>query len=158
MSAVHQSGDTTPFTTRRHFRSTPQISLCRPDGRFPPERLFWRLFSDDLRCKTYAAVLGARTRVPVLPHYTRGRWGGSEGGGGERAQGGKRPSFLFNPPGGPHGQTESGVGHSPSMLEPVRPEAMSPDRALCLPTLSHFVIVNKTSLSLCILNPEVLFL
>ena len=29
------------------------------------------------------------------------------------------------------------------MLEPERPEAVSPDRALCLPTLSHFLIVNK---------------
>jgi hypothetical protein len=35
----------------------------------------------------------------------------------------------------------------PSMLEPVRPGAVSPDRALCLPTFSHFLIVNKTSLS-----------
>ena len=34
------------------------------------------------------------------------------------------------------------------MLEPVRPEAVLPDRALCLPTFSHFLIVNKTSLSL----------
>jgi hypothetical protein len=41
-----------------------------------------------------------------------------------------------------------GVEYSPSMLEPVRPGAVSPDRALCLPTFSHFVIVNKTSLSL----------
>ena len=41
-----------------------------------------------------------------------------------------------------------GVEYSPSMLEPVRPEAVSPDRALCLLTFSHFVIVNKTSLSL----------
>jgi hypothetical protein len=41
-----------------------------------------------------------------------------------------------------------GVEYSPSMLKPVRPEAVSPDRALCLPTFSHFVIVNKTSLSL----------
>ena len=30
---------------------------------------------------------------------------------------------------------------------PVRPEAVLPDRALCLPTFSHFLIVNKTSLS-----------
>jgi hypothetical protein len=30
----------------------------------------------------------------------------------------------------------------------VRPGAVSPDRALYLPTFSHFVIVNKTSLSL----------
>jgi hypothetical protein len=36
-----------------------------------------------------------------------------------------------------------GVEHSPSMLEPVRPGAVSPDRALYLPTFSHFVIVNK---------------
>ena len=40
-----------------------------------------------------------------------------------------------------------GVKYSPSMLEPVRPGAASPDRALCLLTFSHFVIVNKTSLS-----------
>ena len=41
-----------------------------------------------------------------------------------------------------------GVEYSPSMLEPVSPGAVSPDRALCLPTFSHFVIVNKTFLSL----------
>ena len=41
-----------------------------------------------------------------------------------------------------------GVEYSPSMLEPVRPGAVSPNRALCLPTFNHFVIVNKTSLSL----------
>ena len=29
-------------------------------------------------------------------------------------------------------------------LEPVRPGAVSPDRALCLPTFSHFLIANKT--------------
>jgi hypothetical protein len=46
-----------------------------------------------------------------------------------------------------------GVEYSPSMLEPVRPGAVSPDRALCLPTFSHFVIVNKTSLSLSPLIP-----
>jgi len=44
------------------------------------------------------------------------------------------------------------VGYSTRrpMLEPVRPEAVLPDRALCLqlPTFSHFLIVNKTSLSL----------
>jgi hypothetical protein len=34
------------------------------------------------------------------------------------------------------------------MLEPVRPEAVLPDRALCLPTFSHLLIVNKTALSL----------
>jgi hypothetical protein len=34
------------------------------------------------------------------------------------------------------------------MLEPVRPEAVSPDRVLCLPTFSHFLIINKTSLAL----------
>ena len=41
-----------------------------------------------------------------------------------------------------------GVEYSPSMLEPMRPGAVSPDRALCLPTFSNFVTVNKTSLSL----------
>jgi hypothetical protein len=41
-----------------------------------------------------------------------------------------------------------GVAYSPSMLELVRSGAVSPDRALCLPTFSHFVIVNRTSLSL----------
>jgi hypothetical protein len=41
-----------------------------------------------------------------------------------------------------------GVEYSPSMLEPVRLGAVSPDRALCLPSFSHFVIVNKTSLPL----------
>jgi hypothetical protein len=35
------------------------------------------------------------------------------------------------------------------MLEPVRAEAVLPDWALCLPTFSLFLIVNKTSLSLC---------
>ena len=34
------------------------------------------------------------------------------------------------------------------MLEPERPEAVSPDRALCLPTFSHLLIVNKTFISL----------
>ena len=33
------------------------------------------------------------------------------------------------------------------MLEPVRPEAVLPNRALCLQTSSHYFIVNKTSLS-----------
>jgi hypothetical protein len=33
------------------------------------------------------------------------------------------------------------------MLEPVRPGAVSPGRALCLPTFSHLLIVNKTSLA-----------
>ena len=41
-----------------------------------------------------------------------------------------------------------GVEYSPSMLEPVRPGAVSPDRALCLPTSSQFLIVKETSLSL----------
>jgi hypothetical protein len=45
-----------------------------------------------------------------------------------------------------------GVEYSPSMLEPVRPGAVSPDRALYLPTFSHFVIVNKTSLSFSLLH------
>jgi hypothetical protein len=34
------------------------------------------------------------------------------------------------------------------MLEPVRPEAVLPNKALCLQTSSHYFIVNKTSLSL----------
>ena len=43
------------------------------------------------------------------------------------------------------------------MLEPVRPEAVLPDRALCLPTFSHFSIVNKLlSLSLS-LSPDFVF-
>jgi hypothetical protein len=46
-----------------------------------------------------------------------------------------------------------GVEYSPSMLEPVRPGAVSPDRALCSPTFSHFVIVNKTSLFLSLPPP-----
>ena len=33
--------------------------------------------------------------------------------------------------------------------------AVSPDRALCLPTFSHFVLVNKTSLSLSLLSTGV---
>jgi hypothetical protein len=41
-----------------------------------------------------------------------------------------------------------GVEYSPSTLEPVHPGAVSPDMALYLPTFSHFVLVNKTSLSL----------
>ena len=42
-------------------------------------------------------------------------------------------------------------GHSTRrhMLELVRAEAVSPDRALCLLTFSHSLIVNKTYLTLC---------
>ncbi len=45
-SALHESGDTPPLTTLRHLLSTPQISLCRPVVRFPPnaaffEAVFW---------------------------------------------------------------------------------------------------------------------
>ena len=43
------------------------------------------------------------------------------------------------------------------MLEPVRPEAVFPDRALCLPTFSHFLIVNKTSLSLSLFYEKDLY-
>jgi hypothetical protein len=44
-----------------------------------------------------------------------------------------------------------GVEYSPSILEPVRPGAVSPDRALCLTIFSDFVIVNKNfSLSLSV--------
>ena len=53
---------------------------------------------------------------------------------------------------GPYGQSESGgialavicSSTRRHTLEPV----LLPDRALCLPTFSHFLIVNKTSLSL----------
>ena len=59
--------------------------------------------------------------------------------------------WMSEPPcvrkGMPHGQTESGGTVSPSYVGPVRPEAVLPDRALCLPTFIHFLIVNKTSLS-----------
>ena len=50
-------------------------------------------------------------------------------------------------------QRRVGIEYSPSMLEPVRPGAVSPERALCLPNFSHFVIVNKPSLSLSSLSP-----
>ena len=36
-----------------------------------------------------------------------------------------------------------GVEYSQSLLEPVRPGAVLPDRALYLPTFSHLLIVNK---------------
>ena len=38
------------------------------------------------------------------------------------------------------------VKYSPSYSGPMRPEAVLLDRALCLPTFSHFLIANKTSL------------
>jgi hypothetical protein len=41
----------------------------------------------------------------------------------------------------PQDQTE--WGYSLHVLEPVRPEAVLPDRVLCLPTFSHFLIVNN---------------
>ncbi len=41
-----------------------------------------------------------------------------------------------------------GVEYSLSTLEPVRLEAVSPERALYLPTFSHLVIVNTAPLSL----------
>ena len=45
-SAVHESGATPSLTTSRHLLSTPQISLCRPVNRLPPnaaffEAIFW---------------------------------------------------------------------------------------------------------------------
>ena len=45
-SAVHESGATPSLTTSRHLLSTPQISLCRPVLRHPPnaaffEAIFW---------------------------------------------------------------------------------------------------------------------
>ncbi len=36
-----------------------------------------------------------------------------------------------------------GLECSTSTLEPVRPGAVSPDRALCSMTFSHFLIINK---------------
>jgi hypothetical protein len=46
ISAVHESGDTPSLTASRHLRSTPQMSLCRPVVRLPPnaaffEAMFW---------------------------------------------------------------------------------------------------------------------
>ena len=40
------------------------------------------------------------------------------------------------------------------VLEPVRPEAVLPDRALCLPTFSHLLIVDKTSDVLVVENVQ----
>jgi hypothetical protein len=48
----------------------------------------------------------------------------------------------------PHGQTETWLGHGQTESVVGGPGAVSPDRALCLLTFSHFVIVNKTDLSL----------
>ena len=52
------------------------------------------------------------------------------------------PSCVL-PKGVPQGQTESGGSTRRHMLGPERPEAVSPDRALYLPTFSHLLIVNK---------------
>jgi hypothetical protein len=41
-----------------------------------------------------------------------------------------------------------GIQYSPSHAGPVHPEAVLLERALYLPTFSHFLIVNKISLSL----------
>jgi hypothetical protein len=63
--------------------------------------------------------------------------------------GGLSPLVFYPPAKAGHmAKRRVGLEYSPSMLEPVRPGALLPDRALCLPTFSHFVIVNKTSLSL----------
>ena len=48
---------------------------------------------------------------------------------------------------------ERGYSTRRHMLEPVRTETVLPDRALCLPTFSHFLIVNTTSLSLSLALP-----
>jgi hypothetical protein len=61
------------------------------------------------------------------------------------------PLCLPTRQGGAHGQTESGVIVLAVNVTPplgARSPALSPDRALCLPTFRHFVIVNKTSLTL----------
>jgi hypothetical protein len=56
------------------------------------------------------------------------------------------PACVYPPAKAGHmAKRRVGVEYSLSMLEPVRPKAVSPDRALCLPTFSHFVIVNITS-------------
>ena len=62
-----------------------------------------------------------------------------------------KPPCVYPPAKAGHmamAQRRVGIEYSPSMLEPVRPEAVLPDRALCLPTFSHLLIVNPTSLSL----------
>ena len=47
-----------------------------------------------------------------------------------------------------HGQTKSGdIVLAVICWSPWRPETVLTDRALCLPIFSHFLIVNKTSLS-----------
>jgi hypothetical protein len=50
-----------------------------------------------------------------------------------RTDGGLSPLVFTHPTGGPHGQTEShrGVAYSPSMLEPVRPGAVSSPTCMC---------------------------
>jgi hypothetical protein len=51
---------------------------------------------------------------------------------------------------------ESVSGAGEREREPVRPGAVSPDRALCLPTFSHFLIVKSIkllSLSLSLPTP-----
>jgi len=40
-SAVHESGATPSLKTSRHLPSTPQISLCRPVHRLPPNAAFF---------------------------------------------------------------------------------------------------------------------
>ena len=59
-----------------------------------------------------------------------------------------KPPCVYPPAKAGHmAKRRIGVEYSPSMLESVHPGAVSPDRALFLPTFSHLVIVNKTSLS-----------
>ena len=53
------------------------------------------------------------------------------------------PQMLATWPNG-----EWGYSTRRDILEPVRPEAVLPETALCLPTFSHFLIDNKISLSL----------
>ena len=52
---------------------------------------------------------------------------------------------------------EWGYGTRRHMLEPVRPEAVLPDRALRLPTCSHFLIVDKLLSPRLFLSPPLSF-
>ncbi len=57
-----------------------------------------------------------------------------------RRWGGRQAGFVFIQ----SEKEEWGYSTRRHMLEPVRPEAVLPGRDFKLPTLSHFLIVNKT--------------
>jgi hypothetical protein len=73
--------------------------------------------------------------------------------------GGHRYQVLRKPHAHTHARTRTVSAFASLSMPPclplslVRPEAVLPDRALCLPTLSHFLIVNKTCLSLALPLP-----